>query len=402
MIEIVIPCTVKSTNKIKLLTLGFIDTPWSPNWTDIINAHNKVLVYDLVSDVSLDDSKLLVNVGHTSIKLNDFKFLFKVNGFHSNVKLYYDASIVTELIKHSIPLNVFMMLYTDLKTYNLLDALTSSETNIDLTSYINMLVNDEKGLLKFTRRFVDLIKNDNRIDVLEGLTDSDLDIIAKHNKLISYLRNHDNRTKLNSDLVLDKLVDLLQLNKDIYKSIKDTPIPAGPMSYSPVLPNVTRAQLFRIIGETEEQTVEGYTSGILFFKCRCPITLSFIIYQEDDKMVISKNHNTFKLMLTGSKDPKLYRDIAQDASSYHELIAKLNNHKVFEESELDLDLLNKACKSLMNNDMIYYFAITKCYIDLVSEHDGMRVTEIPFSTEIQEALGTYDLIGLSLGGYRNE
>lgn len=400
--EIVIPCTIKGTNKIKLLTLGFIDTPWSPNWTDIINAHNKVLVYDLVSDVSLDDSKLLVNVGHTSIKLNDFKFLFKVNGFHSNVKLYYDASIVTELIKYSIPLNVFMMLYTDLKTYNLLNALSSSEDNIDLTVYINMLTTEEKGLLKFTRRFIDLIKNDNRIDVLEELGDSDVDVIAKHNKLISYLRNHDNRTKANSDLVLDKLVELLQLNKDIYKSIKDTPIPAGPASYSPVLPNVTRAQLFRITGETEEQVVSGYTSGVLFFKCRCPITLSFIIYQEDDKMIIAKNHNTFKLMLTGSKDPNLYRDIAQDASSYHDLVSKLNEQNIFKESELDLDLLNKACKSLMNNDMIYYFAITKCYIDLASEHNGMRVTEIPFSNDIQTALSTYDLIGLSLGGYRDE
>lgn len=404
MIEVVIPCTVKNSNKIKLLTLGFVDLPWSPNWTEILNTNNKVLVYDLVSDVTLDDSNILINVGHTSIKLNDFKFLFKVNGFHSNVKLYYDQAIVTDLIKHSIPLNMFMTIYEDLNRLNLLDSLTTSVDNIDLSNYINSLISESQGMLKFTRRFVDLIKNDNRIDVVEDLSESDHAIIVSHNKLVNYIRNQKNNTKEASNLVLDKLVDLLQLNKEIYKSLKGKAIPAGPASFNPILPNVTRAQLFRISGETEEQHVDGYSSGILFFDCKCPITLSFLIYQEDEKMQIIKNHLMFRPKLVGSKDPNLYRDITHDNNAFSDLRNKFNEEKLFDELDLNLDLLNKACKSLMNNDMIYYFAITKCYIDIdvASYSNSKNITEVKFDKTIQEALSTYDLIGLSLGGYRDE
>lgn len=169
MIDIVIPCSVPNTNKIQLLTLGLVDLPWSPNWTTILNTNNKVLVYDIVTDNTLNDANIMINVGHTTIKLNDFKFLFKMNGFHSNVKLYYDAAIVTKLIKYSIPLNTFMMLYEDLVKYNLTEIINADPNNIDLTIYINKLINEEKGLLNFTKRYIDLIKNDNRIDVIEDI-----------------------------------------------------------------------------------------------------------------------------------------------------------------------------------------------------------------------------------------
>lgn len=402
MIEIVIPCSVPGTNKIKLLTLGYVDLQWSPNWTEILNTNNKVLVYDIVSDVTLDDSKILVNVGHTSIKLNDFKFLFKTNGFHSNVKLYYDQAVVADLIKHSMPLNVFMMLYNDLSSYNLLDRLTVDSDNIDLTHYLDKLKISDTGMLDFTRRFIDLIKNDNRIDVIKDTSTSDSNLINKHNKLFNYIRSQRNNTKEASHAVLNKLTDLLQLNKEVYNSLKGKPIPAGPASFSPVLPNVTRAQLFRIIGETEEQEAIGYSSAVLLFECNCPITLSFLIYSEDNKMQIVRNHSMFLPKLVGSKDPQLYKDIMSEPSTRTDLQERLNQEKLFDEIALDLDLLNKACKSLMNNDMIYYFAITGCYIDIVDYYSSQSMPEVKFDKTIQEALGTYDLIGLSLGGYRDE
>lgn len=402
MIEIVIPCTLPLSNNIKLLTLGYTDIQWSPNWTDVLNSTNKVLVYDIVSDITLNDSEILVNVGHTSIKLNDFKFLFKVNGFHSNVKLYYDEAVVTDLIKHSIPLNVFMMLYEDLKTLGLLDSLVSGDEIMDLSTYINRLRSEEHGLLNFTKRFVDLIKNDNRIDVIEDLSDNDHNLINKQSKLLNYLRKQSNNTKKASHDVLNKLIDLLQLNKSVYDSLKGKPIPAGPASFSPMLPNVTRSQLFRISGETSETNVEGYTSGVLYYNCKGPITLSFIIYQENNKMVIAENNNMFKLKLTGSKDVNLYNDIVSNANSHSDILTKLNEQNIFNESPLCLDLLVKACKSLMSNDMIYYFAITRCYIDLVNEQNELNITEVPFNESLQNALNSYDLIGLSLGGYRDE
>lgn len=401
MIEIVIPCSEKLSNSIKLLSLGFVDIPWSPNWTDVLNSNNKVLVYDIVADVTLDDSKILVNVGHTSIKLNDFKFLFKVNGFHTNVKLYYNDAIITELIKHSLPLNVFMMIYEDLKTYNLLDSLVGDDI-IDLSRYINKLLEEEQGLLKFTKRFIDLLKNDNRIDVIENLTDNTEDVIKKHSKLFHYMKKQSNNTKIASHNVLNKLVDLLQLNTDVYNSLKGKPIAAGPASFTPVLPNVTRSQLFSISGETHEESIEGYSSGVLLYSCNCPITLSFLIYREDDKMIITKGNDPFKFNLTGSKDIKLYNDIVMDNSAHTDLLRKLNEQEVFIKSDLNLDLLVKACKALMSNDLIYYFAITRCYIDLVEEPNSIPITIVPFDKSVQEALGTYDLIGLSLGGYRDE
>lgn len=372
MIDIVIPCSVPNTNKIQLLTLGLVDLPWSPNWTTILNTNNKVLVYDIVTDNTLNDANIMINVGHTTIKLNDFKFLFKMNGFHSNVKLYYDMAIVIKLIKYSIPLNTFMMLYEDLVKYNLTEIINADPNNIDLTPYINKLTNENQGLLNFTKRYIDLIKNDNRIDVIEDTRNTDEGVISKHSKLIAYLSKQHNNVKEASHLAINKLIDLLQLDRKAYEGLRGKPIPAGSASFSPQLPNVTRAQLFRISGETEEQTVQGYSSGVLFYECISPITLSFLIYQENDKMQITANAVAFRPKLVGSKDPKLYNDITNDASAYSDLMNKFSNEKIFEEISLNFDLLNKACKALMNNDLIYYFAITKCYIDLVQEQEGKK------------------------------
>lgn len=213
MIDIVIPCSVPNTNKIQLLTLGLVDLPWSPNWTTILNTNNKVLVYDIVTDNTLNDANIMINVGHTTIKLNDFKFLFKINGFHSNVKLYYDMAIVIKLIKYSIPLNTFMMLYEDLVKYNLTEIINADPNNIDLTPYINKLTGESQGLLNFTKRYIDLIKNDNRIDVIEDTRNTDEGVVNKHSKLIAYLSRQHNNVKEASHLAINKLIDLLQLDR---------------------------------------------------------------------------------------------------------------------------------------------------------------------------------------------
>lgn len=402
MIDIVMPCSVNNSNKIELITLGQVDMQWSPNWSSIFGV-NKALVYDIISDKSLLDNEVTINVGHTNMKLNDFKFIFKLNGIHSNCKLYYDSAVVNKLVTNSICANMLMSIIDYCESNNI--SVFTSDVGNDTFLVNDFVTNMLNGNIQnFTMKFVELSFNDiEGVHCIGGEMQADT-ALSYHKGFNNYIINKNNKVKRAGEYACNKIIDLLQLDKKAYDLKVNKPIPPGPMAFVPVRPNFTRSTLFNVLGNTIESPIEGYSSSILYYKCKLPITISFILYSYDNKITISNLPKDFRPIFVRAKDSKLNSDITNNLNepSVRDLMNNLNNSKMFEEIPLCFDLFNKAFKALTAGDLIYFYAITSCTISMDHysyEHD-MVINDL--TDDLINVIKSYDIIGLALGGVRTD
>lgn len=402
MIDIVIPCSVNKLNKVELVTIGQIDIPWSPNWSSLFGI-NKVLIYDLISDKSLIDNEVTINVGHTTIKLNDLKFIFKLNGIHSNCKLYYDATIVDKLVKNSICANILMNIIDYCETWSLTAFTQEADgQTFSLDSFMEHLSN--YNMSEFVTKFIELTFNDmTGVHCIESSMIGD-QALNCHKGFNNYIVNKQNNVKRAAEYACNKIIDLLQIDRSEYSMKVNTPIPAGPMAFIPIRPNFTRSTLFNLIGQTEEGPIEGYSSSVLFYKCQYPITSSFFLYAYDGKITISNRSLDLRPVFVRAKDGKLSADIINNSSDPNVINLKrqLNNTKIFDEIPLCFDLLNKAFKALTAGDLIYFYAVTGCVLamDNYTYEKEMVIHEL--NDETLQAIRSYDIIGLALGGVKTD
>lgn len=400
MIDIVIPCSINKTNKIELITIGQVDIQWSPNWSSIFGI-NKVLVYDIISDKSLIDNEINISVGHTTIKLNDFKFIFKLNGIHSNCKLYYDNVIIDKLIKNSICANLLMTIIDYCESNNINGFVQDSNNDVfNVDDLINNLLSG--NIPNFTMKFVELSFNDiEGVHCIENSMQGET-VLSYHRGFNNYVINKSNKVKRAAEYACDKIINLLQLDRNTYNLKSNKPIAPGPMAFIPVRPNFTRSTLFRVIGNTEEGAIEGYSSSVLYYRCKIPITTSFLLYAYDSKITISHLALDFRPEFTKAKDSKLNSDIINNANDtdVKSLKTQLNNIKIFEEIPLCFDLFNKGFKALTAGDLIYFYAVTGCTISMDNYSYEHPLVINDLTEEVISAIKSYDTIGLALGGVR--
>lgn len=401
MIDIVIPCMVEHSNNLELVTIGSCNLSWSPNWSNLFTTNNKVLIYDIISDNSLNDSEVLIDVGHTNIKLNDLKFLFKLNGIHSNCKLYYDAAIVNKLIKFSIPANMFMAMIDYCEENEITGLFTKvSEDYYSVDCVHNDVTNSGKvvpeKLLKFFRKFLSLSLRDELNYSIKFDSENVAEAKLAHLNYNLNLSKKSNKVKEASRLLCDKLINLLQLDRKAYEQVSGQPIPAGSMAYIPNRPNFLRSTCFLYKGATEEQVIQGFTSGIIFFKCPVPITSSFFLYSKENKIVISNATTAFRPEPYGTKDPRLFSQI--DADTRREM----HDKKLFDEVELSLDLLNKALKAFVAGDLLYFYAITGIIFKLDVGHSVGDLIVHDLDEDLLKIIGSYDSLSIALGGIKSD
>lgn len=400
MIEIVMPCIVKHGNAVELVTLGMFDLSWSPSWSNLFGTTNKVIIYDIISDNSLEDDKILINVGHTSIKLNDLKFLFKLNGIHSNTKLYYDNAVISKLINHSIPANMLMTMIDYCEENNLTGLFSARQDGLfDISCIINDLLHKEINsvkLLKFFKKFLDLSIRDGLEYEITYDNDNPGSAEQAHIFYNATLSKKNNEVKKASEALCSKLINLLQLDRRGYEQVKDKPIPAGNMSYNPIRPNFTRSTCFELKGQTEETQVEDFTSGVIYYKCSLPITSSFILYSDNGNITISDATVAFRPEPYKTKDPNLFSEL--DSSIRQDMKAK----KLFTEIPLNMDLINKALKAFVAGDLIYFYAITGILFTVKGYVVGGSLVMHDLTDELSRIISGYEPLALALGGVRSD
>lgn len=401
MIDIVMPCMMEHANVLELVNIGSVNIEWSPNWSSVFPGTNKVLIYDIISDNSLNDSEVLINVGHTSIKLNDLKFLFKLNGVHSNCKLYYDPAIVNKLIKFSVPANMFMAMIEFCEENDITGLFSLVQSNLYDVSCISdkLVINHEiqsDKLLKFFNKFLSLSLRDELNCSVQYDSNNVVDAKRAHANYNSYLAKKSNKVKEASKLLCDKLINLLQLDRRAYDQLVNSPIPDGSMAYRPNRPNFLRSTCFVLKGETEEQHIDGFTSGVILFKSALPVTSSFFLYNKDNKMFISNATTAFRPEIYGTKDPNLLNHIDHDTR------VELGNKKLFEEIDLNIDLLNKALKAFVSGDLIYFYAVTGIIFKLTDNTQDGELMMHDLDDNTIRAINSYDSIAIALGGIKSD
>lgn len=400
MIEIVVPCMVEHSNLIELVSVGSCNLQWSPNWSNIFD-NNKVLIYDIISDNSLNDSEVLINVGHTTIKLNDLKFLFKLNGIHSNCKLYYDAAVLNKLIKFSIPANMLIAIINYCEENQIPGLFVKvNDDQYNASCIIERIapnggINHEE-IVKFFKNFLSLSIRDEIKYSIQFNNDAHTEAIEAHLNYNLNLSKQANKVREASALLCNKLIDLLQLDRKSYERVAGSPIPNGNMSYSPNRPNFLRSTCFSMKGVTENKAIDGYTSGVLYYKCMTPITSSFFLYNKENNIYISNATIAFRPEVYGSKDPALFNNIDDNMK------VEMKKQKIFNEIALNLDLLNKALKAFVAGDLLYFYAITGIIFIITNNLSNGLLIIHDLDEKLIKTISSYDNLSIALGGIRSD